>query len=439
MFGDEDDTMDYVLAWVMALYFKNIVELNADELVLNKAAGPITKEAKLNYTPPVRELVERADLDTTIEAFSLDNCVLYTIIDVDYLVDSFYRGELDTEYLMENIELFDVVLREDGIAEKLLARSMDAQSSEFSVVRAVAEEATTRNIVADAWNCVSGCATTVAGWFGVSCPGGSDLKISGGITAALKTNGRIQTNHALPNPGLSAKTVRSIHMMLSSCLDKAVNERLIPSNPAHGCNIPPKEKREMKIIPPEQIGRFLQEADKAGYLAMFYLELTSGLRRGELLALLWSDVDAKTNTISVSKQVIRVNGELKVLPPKTKNAVRKIVLPRQAIDLLIAEHERHPDNPLLFPSPKTGRHFDPPAVARKLKTLLKRAEIDEIRFHDLRHTFATLSLQNGVDVKTLSHTLGHYSAGFTLDTYTHVTTQMQEDAAKKIGGFMAKI
>ena len=253
----------------------------------------------------------------------------------------------------------------------------------------------------------------------------------------LKTNGRVQSDHALPNPGLSAKTVRSIHMMLSSCLEKAVAERLIPSNPAHGCSIPPKEKQEMKILPPEQIGRFLQEADRAGYLSMFFLELTSGLRRGELLALQWADVDTANSTISVSKQVIRVNGALKVLPPKTKNAVRKIVLPQQTIELLLAEHERHPDSPLLFPSPKTGGHLDPPAVTRKLKTLLKRAGMDEIRFHDLRHTFATISLQSGVNIKALSHNLGHYSAGFTLDTYTHVTTQMQADAAEKIGGFIA--
>ena len=254
----------------------------------------------------------------------------------------------------------------------------------------------------------------------------------------LKTNGRIQSGHALPNPGLSAKTVRSIHMMLSSCLDKAVAERLIPSNPASGCSIPPKEKQEMKILPPEQIGRFLQEADKAGYLPMFFLELTSGLRRGEMLALLWTDVDTTNRTISVSKQVIRVNGALKVLPPKTKNAVRRIVVPQQTIELLQTEHERHPESQLLFPSPKTDVHLDPPAVARKLKILLKRAGMDEIRFHDLCHTFATLSLQNGVDIKTLSHTLGHYSAGFTLDTYTHVTTQMQADAAEKIGGFMSQ-
>ena len=149
-------------------------------------------------------------------------------------------------------------------------------------------------------------------------------------------------------------------------------------------------------------------------------------------------MDTTNRTISVSKRVIRVNGALKVLPPKTKNAVRRIVLPRQTIELLIAEHERHPDSQLLFPSPKTGGHLDPPAVARKLKTLLKRAGIDEIRFHDLRHTFATVSLQSGVNVKALSHNLGHYSAGFTLDTYTHVTTQMQADAAEKIGGFMSQ-
>ena len=120
----------------------------------------------------------------------------------------------------------------------------------------------------------------------------------------LKASGRIQTDHALPNPGLSSKTVRSVHTLLHSCLDQAVREKLISSNPADGCSPPPKEKTEMKILPPKQIGRFLQEADKSGYLAMFYLELTSGLRRGELLALLWTDVDIANNTISVSKQVI---------------------------------------------------------------------------------------------------------------------------------------
>jgi len=92
-----------------------------------------------------------------------------------------------------------------------------------------------------------------------------------------------------------------------------------------------------------------------------------------ILALFWADVDTSNSTISVSKQVIRVNGALKVLPPKTKNAVRKIVVLQQTIELLQTEHERHPDSQLLFPSPKTDTYLDPLAVARKLKTLLRRA------------------------------------------------------------------
>ena len=169
---------------------------------------------------------------------------------------------------------------------------------------------------------------------------------------------------------------------------------------------------------------------------MFYLELTSGLRRGELLALTWADLDTEKRILSINKQVGRVNGALTVSQPKTPNSIRRIVLPEQTVDMLIAEHEKHTDSIYMFTSPITGTMLDPPAVGRKMKKLLKRAGIDEIRFHDLRHTFATLSLQNGVDIKTLSNILGHYSAGFTLDTYTHVTTQMQEDAANKIGGFM---
>ena len=80
--------------------------------------------------------------------------------------------------------------------------------------------------------------------------------------------------------------------------------------------------------------------------------------------------------------------------------------------------------------------MEPDAARKKLKRLLKRAGLEELRMHDLRHTYATLALQNGVDVKTLSGILGHYSAGFTLDTYGHISTQMQKDAASKVGGFL---
>ena len=252
----------------------------------------------------------------------------------------------------------------------------------------------------------------------------------------IKTAGRLHTSESIPEPGLSSNTIRGIHTLLRQCLGQAVKERRILYNPVDGCKPPPKEKSEMRVMPPEKIGEFLKAADTHGVLAMFFLELSSGLRRGELLALLWSDLDMQNLTISVSKQVTGRNGELVISTPKTQNSVRTVAISKQAAELLTAEHEKHPDNPYMFPSPITGNMYYPDSVGRMHKRLLKKAGLEKIRFHDLRHTFATLALQNGVDVKTLSSILGHYSAGFTLDTYGHVTKKMQRDAAKKVGRFM---
>ena len=114
-----------------------------------------------------------------------------------------------------------------------------------------------------------------------------------------------------------------------------------------------------------------------------------------------------------------------------------MALSQRAVDILVREHEQHTDNPILFPSPRTGGYWSPDAVSRINRKLLAMAGIEEhVRFHDLRHTFATMALSSGVDVKTLSSMLGHFSAGFTLDTYTHITNEMQRGAAEKIGGFM---
>lgn len=192
----------------------------------------------------------------------------------------------------------------------------------------------------------------------------------------------------------------------------------------------------MKIIPPEQIGRYLREAERYGVLPIFYLELTSGLRRGELLALRWDDVDVATGIITVNKQVTRINGALVVSDPKTNNSIRKVAVPQRTVELLVQEHNLHPDSPYLFMSPRTGGMWSPDSVSRIHKELLAKVGMDTcIRFHDLRHTFATLAMQNGVDPKTLSDMLGHSSAAFTLDTYTHVTHQMQQAAAEKMDHF----
>ncbi len=256
----------------------------------------------------------------------------------------------------------------------------------------------------------------------------------------LQENGRLRKSQKSKKPGLSNSTVRGIHMMLHNALDRAVKERLILRNPTEDCIIPKIQKQEVKILHPEGMKAYLEAANKRGVLPMFYLELVTGLRKGELTALLWSDLDEKRCTISVSKQAVGDrNRNVTISRPKTENSVRKISIPQSAVDLLIAEHRKHPDNPWLFPSPKTGEMYHPDSIIKLHEKILCDIGLEHIRFHDLRHTFATMALQNGVDVKTVSSMLGHYDAGFTLRTYTHATRQMQEQAAEKMGSFMEQV
>jgi len=256
----------------------------------------------------------------------------------------------------------------------------------------------------------------------------------------LMENGRIDRKSGHGNPGLSSTTVRSLHLMLHSALERAVKERLILRNPTEDCIAPKVQKIEMQILPPVHIKDYLDAADRRGLLPMFYLELVTGLRKGELVALQWSDLDEANCTISVSKQASwDAEHQLILSRPKTGNSIREVSIPQDAVELLKQEHAKHPDNPWMFPSGRTGEMYHPDSVVTLHKRILKDAGLEHIRFHDLRHTFATLALQNGVDVKTVSSMLGHYGAGFTLRTYTHVTRQMQQKAAEKIGNFMAQV
>ena len=132
----------------------------------------------------------------------------------------------------------------------------------------------------------------------------------------------------------------------------------------------------------------------------------------------------------------RINGEVREAPLKTKNAYRTISLGTDAVGILKQQRDKQPSSSYVFPGP-TGGPIAPDSVLHMLHRVLDRAGLPEIRFHDLRHTFATLALQNGVDVKTVSGMLGHFSAGFTLDTYAHVTTAAQKKAAETMGAVLA--
>ena len=171
---------------------------------------------------------------------------------------------------------------------------------------------------------------------------------------------------------------------------------------------------------------------------LFLLELTTGMRRGELLALRWDDLDFATGKLRIDKQVYPVGGKLIISEPKTKAANRTIILPPAMVELL-AEYKKGVFSELMFPSRiKPEQPIDPGYVRKRLQVILERAGCKRVRFHDLRHTFATLSLENGMDVKTLSTIIGHVSAATTLNTYTHITDEMRKKAALSIDQGIAK-
>ncbi len=236
--------------------------------------------------------------------------------------------------------------------------------------------------------------------------------------------------------GLSAKTVRNIHQIISSAMKLAQEQKLIASNPAEGCALPRMGHQEMKTLPVEQLHSFLREAKDSGVFELYYLELATGLRRGELLGLKWEDIDLERGDLRVRRQIARINGEVVEAPLKTKNAYRTLPLAEDTVSILLEQKKKVAGSPWVFPS-STGGPISPDSVLHMLHRVLKRAGLPRIRFHDLRHTFATLALQNGVDVKTVSGMLGHFSAGFTLDTYAHVTTASQRQAAKTMGSVLS--
>ena len=253
----------------------------------------------------------------------------------------------------------------------------------------------------------------------------------------LLSRGRVDRIEAKGQPkGLSPKTVRNIHQVISSAMDFAKAQKLIAVNPTDGCALPKLEHREMKTLPVEQLASFLREAKESGVFEMYYIELATGLRRGELLGLKWEDLNLEQCTLRVQRQVSRINGEVVEAPLKTKNSYRTISLGEDAVGILKKQKKKCGDSEYVFPSP-TGGPISPDSVIQMLHRVLKRAGLPKVRFHDLRHTFATVALQNGVDIKTVSGMLGHYSAGFTLDTYAHVTTAAQREAAKTMGNILS--
>ena len=204
----------------------------------------------------------------------------------------------------------------------------------------------------------------------------------------LLDHGRERISQKEKNPGLSGTYVHGVHVMLHNCLNRAVKERLLVRNPADDVIVPKIDKKEMKILPPEQVKAYLKAANARGVLPLFYLELTSGLRKGEIAALLWGDLDVENCTLSVTKQLVSSrDGELKITQPKTATSVRLISLPQETVELLKEELAKHPLNIYMFPSPRTGGMYHPDSIVKLHKKILNDAGIEHLRFHDLRHPY----------------------------------------------------
>ena len=249
--------------------------------------------------------------------------------------------------------------------------------------------------------------------------------------AELKSAGRLREKERF-GPGLSDRSVRACHEVIRMALDRAAEERLLHSNPADACKLPPKHRKEMKVLHKDEIQRFLIQAKEEGFYEMAVLELSTGMRRGEICALQWDDLDLNTGALDVKRQVYRAEGELKISQPKTKSALRTVILPPAVLEIL-KERKRQADSKWIFPSPLNPEMpCSPDAIRKKLKRILEHAECQNLRFHDLRHTFATAALEHGMDVKTLSAIIGHVNSATTLNVYSHVTDQMRKQAAEKI-------
>lgn len=191
----------------------------------------------------------------------------------------------------------------------------------------------------------------------------------------------------------------------------------------------------------------LSAARPTRHFPIYFLALNTGLRRGELLGLRWKDVDIHEGTVTVNQGLVRTKDGLIFQEPKTKLSNRTIGISKEVVNELkfhrrrqMAEIENageaYEGNGLVFCN-ELGRPVCPRGLTRHYERLLKRAGLKKITFHALRHTFATISLEEGVDIKTTQENLGHHSAAFTLDVYSSVTSKMKKDATDKIGNLLA--
>lgn len=243
--------------------------------------------------------------------------------------------------------------------------------------------------------------------------------------------------------GLSPTTVLFHHRVIHKALEQAVRWQLLGRNVADAVDPPRKAKVEYSLINKEEIKKILEVAKKRCPVAVlpFYLAAVTGMRRGEVLGLRWKDFYPETRTLSINMQVQRIDGELKLCPLKTKKSDRLIELSKEAAEILKRHKVTQEDqksiagkgynNKGLIFCWEDGRPVDPDYVTKRFIKIASGFGLS-VRFHDLRHNFATLLLKKNINAKIVSNALGHGTIGITVDTYSHIIPSMQTEVANVV-------
>ena len=257
------------------------------------------------------------------------------------------------------------------------------------------------------------------------------------LYAQLLTNGRVDGKGGLDN-----KTVVEVHMVLRRALDDATRRALMHSNPAQIAHAP--KRRPLSSVTShawnaDQLRTFLAFTSDHRFHTALWVAANTGMRRGELLGLRWGDIDIVNGRVSVNRTLVSVGYELHETKGKTRTARRCIDLDARTVDVLddwkirrVAEDPTFDvadDDERVFARPD-GAPTHPQLLSDGFKRLVQRSGLPRIRFHDLRHTHATLLLKAGVPIKVVSERLGHSTPGFTMATYQHILPGMQAEAAQ---------
>ena len=238
---------------------------------------------------------------------------------------------------------------------------------------------------------------------------------------------------------LSPTTVRHLHMVIHRVLESAVKQGLLARNVANAAHRPRATRREFRTLSSEEVTRLIAASSTTRWEPLIVTAVLTGLRLGELLALRWRDIDFTLQQLSVRGTLRRAGNEgLVVDEPKTSKSRRSVSLSAPVVHALKELHETeemaHPidSGDFVFTTKERGP-LDPNNVWRAFKGLLAEAELPNVRFHDLRHTAATLLLEGGVNPKVVSEMLGHSSVTVTLDVYSHVSQTLHREAADLLG------